>query len=784
MKSQQARNQPQRRRENELERRKRPLLLRPAYFALDSSRSMALVGVRFVLHLFAVFLGVVGWITATDPKELLSLQFGSPKGKSKASHSFTDRLKEAANGVLPHSGEIEALKGQLNASRLLIAKLESEAAERQLQNMNLAANLVVDQIAHEIHPDPRDELEVEQKLLNLLQARMRDTREAEEYKRAAESQTVYYNGVIESLRGDLLKELEVIEHQQEDKASLEKKVEIAKNVIDTLKDKLAAEEARREEVVKAQKLKFKEQQDRITEEFKTATDFCKDLRRKLEAESKHKTLLAERSKELESQLESYKEQLEEFTQKNKEMAVALNEEKNQLALIKKERDLEAQKFQETSQHLKESLTKETNRVVVIQNKSAEEKSKLLEENNRQMQKLQKDFKKELAEAQHALEDERKRHAAEHKISHDVIEALKIKDTDDVQKEKMKWESELKKAKVQYDHLTEQLNKKLLRREEENAALALLQQTMKQQYEEEKSRVAAVEKELAELHNQIDTLQKERDRLSRELNQASRDLEFEKSSTASKVDSERVTVERRNAEKLREANQSHSEEVKKLQKELNQQKHLVEQTEGRLEQTKKELVARLTTSEKEKSQIAKDARDTERLLKSKEQTLQETLRLQEAASQRVVALSASLQEEQKKLQVLQDRLAQETKARSAEQLQFKKDTEYLEKEVVVAKNLIETLKTAYKSERESNAELKEGWEADKKSTENQVQQLKSTLAKENENISQDKLKITQLETENKGLSSRNSSLKQDLEVTSKTEQVEKVVHEEVNTVQSI
>jgi len=204
----------------------------------------------------------------------------SAKALSFVTGATPEEVKNTAGSILRGDERTSiGLRSQIETANKLIANLEAEIRRARGESVVLATDIIEDDVRHAIRPSLDAEYNVERELYSLLHSRITDTELAEQYKGNAQKEAIYFNGIIESLQGDLKKELSVIETQEADKANLQRAAANARNTIDKLKLELERIEEKRQAELNEQKLKYKTQQARIVSEFESATEFCRDLRR-------------------------------------------------------------------------------------------------------------------------------------------------------------------------------------------------------------------------------------------------------------------------------------------------------------------------------------------------------------------------------------------------------------------------------------------------------------------------------------------------------------------------
>ncbi|PRP86323.1 hypothetical protein PROFUN_05464 [Planoprotostelium fungivorum] len=772
-----------------------PLILRPVYFAVGLTR--AAISLWFTVIITAVYLpiAVLSKITGKTDKELVSLEWVPIVGrrlKERRSRgeqqSYSARLRSAASNVLTlgASSQARQLSDELKAKNNLINKLEKELERLKLNEQALSQNILVRELEHQVNPDLRDEYQAEQQLLQILKNRVQNSSLAEEYKEAADRQSQNYLQVIESLRQQLMEELAVIEHQQEDKQTLEKQITVARNLISKLQEDLAKEEEVRQRLLLEQKHKHKDEQERVSQEFQTATDFCRDLRRKLDGETKRKEELQDRYTDLRTQIEQYKKSEEEQRQKLQKLETILKEEQHQLALTQQEREKDIESNKQTIATLHQQIKTVNEKIIIVKDKASENKAKQLQEAAKEKQLLIEKFEQEIKRLQREGEAEKERAAKEHDIQIKLIEELKVKDTDDVQRERTKAAADIKKLQNQHLHDKQALEAKLRKSHEELEAASALLALLKGQYEEEKNKAQTLSEELSRLEEELSLVRSDRDKLQQRIVQHSKELELERKSLSTKLEVEKNTLQNEFEAEKNKLVEAYRKQQQELTAELEGQKQQTVESEKRLEKIKSELVTRIAQLEKDRIEASNRTREAEKLAKTKEEILRETMRLQEAANGKAQRLAASLTEEQKRTQNLEQKLAAELDNTRKAEVDRAEYVKKLELQVTTAKGLIETLKPKYEGDRERNTALLSEWKREKGKMDSQVEQLQKTLAAEKQIALKERDQVVKFETQLRQLGNRNDALQRDVQNSSEAKEltVKKETHKtEVRTVET-
>jgi len=754
---------------------KTPLILLPAAFAFIIVRAIATFWFTLALTVLNVPVAAASRVTGRSQEEIRSLEWvpivGRRFRKQEGELSYSERLRAATSSALKlGSSSFEAQRKELTAANQRIARLEKALAQAERNEAGLAANLAIREIQHEIQPDLRDEYDVEQKLLQLLKQRVQDTKLADEYKAAADAQSAYYNETIENLRRDLMEELSIIESQQQDKVTLDKQIQVARSVIEKLKVELAAEEKKRDEDLHNQKLKYKEQQDRVTAEFKTATDFCRDLRRKLDAETKHKDELLSKNQTLASEIEQFKKRVEEQSERLHQLDVQLKEESHQLALTQQERQRDVESNKSTVSHLTQELKVINDRIIIVQNKGAEEKAKTLENAQKEKEKTIQKYEEQIKSLRTQAEADRKKASEQHQTQVELIEKLKIKDTDDVSAERHKAAAEIKRLKIDHEHEIQRLEAAVKKSVEELEASSAILTLLKAEYEQEKIKTQELQDLVSKAEEDMKLARSDRAKLVARVEQFSKELELERNSISTKLEIEKSKLKEKYETEQKSVVTVHKEQTAQLARELAEQKRVTAESEKRLEELKNDLVSRIALLEKERSESSRRMKEAEGLAKLKENTLKETLKLQEASSQRAARLATMLSEEQRKTSALQLRLEEEIKTTQATHKERLDYVRKLESQVHIAKGLIDTLKPQYEGERAKNQGLLAEWRGEKEKMDTQVESLQRTLEAEREAAQRDKNKVNKLQTELRQLDNRNEALNRDVQVAAEGKEV--------------
>jgi len=661
-----------------------------------------------------------------------------------------------------------------------IQEHEKQAKRQSLVDNMLDNEQIATELQHEINPDRRDEHEVEHKLLHLLKQRVQDTKQSEEYKTAAEAQSAYYTGVIENLRSDLERELSVIQHQEQDKAVLEKQIQIARDIIERLKTDLQQETKRRDEEIERQRLKYKGDQDRINAEFKTATDFCNDLHRKLEAETKHRNALAQKTNTLAAEIETYQKKIETDSARVRQLEKTLQEEKHQLALTKQEKHRDQETNKATLSTLEQTLKQTNDKIIIVQNKGAEERAKQLQQFEKEKADTIAKYEQRIKDLKHAAEVDHKKHQEDKQAQLQLIEDLKIKDSDDVTRERTKASAEIKRLTTDHEHemsrLAAQITDIASQRDNGDALLRIL----KGEYDQEKVKVERLNEEVATLEETLRMTRSDQAKLNARIAQFSKELELERESLKTKLDLERESIKQQYDVEQKELVNKHKQNSDKLTRELESQKSAAIESERRLDETKTELVRRITELERERTDINRRMKAAEQLAKSKEAVLKETTKQQEASNKRSRELSESLAAEQQRTAQLTARLSEQveiTQKTYADRVDYGKK---MEAEVNKARSIISNLKPQYDTERERNAELLNEWRAEKTKMNSQVESLNETLAAERARLEAEKGKVATYQTQLRQLDNRNDALQRDVQHNEEVREVKST--KEVHTTQ--
>jgi len=679
------------------------------------------------------------------------------------------------------------LKNQIDTATKLIRHLQSEIIERGGESLGMAAEILEDDVMHATRPSLDAEYVLERQLATLLNQRIADTELAEQYKLTAQTQAQHFNKVIVELNENLMKEHQVKEEQDIDAERMRLLAAEARERLDKLKVELDHAEEKRMIVLREERVQFEEKNRRIQSEFEAATEFCRDLRRKLQAEQENIKRLVELGDASAHEVEALQITNTANTTKLQDLSTELQKTRHDIARLNQIRQKESEESKQEITKLREQVLIVEDKITIIEERGAKIKAVQLEKINKEREEVLREYEEKMRHLKEENEAEVAKNLSEYEIQVTQIDELKQKDTADVEKEQKKAAGDLKKLENTLAHELQRIQAKILQVQNETSSSARLAMIIRDQIASEKSTRMGLEGRLAGVRSELSVLEEKKAGLQQQLKQFERDLSKEKDHSAKQLEAARQSMKSSYSNQRRVLTTTYENEIKKIEEELKIQTRLANEARKRYEDTSRNLEDRQRSLEGEMKEVQQRKKAADEKLRKAEAALTEVQDNLAQLNKQEATQSSLLDEQRSKNRTLSSQLAVQQERTSIASNKDRDTVRGLEVEKNSQYIFIDEIRRGITEEEEKTKKMREEKRRGEELAAAQLEELKREIEEVKRQAREDREKGIELEKQVQREMKENRLLKDDIveaqETREKSFSEKKEVHNvEVSVVQ--